>query len=317
MAQEKRMHFPKIRHAEIRSKLTVSQLLAELRGCTMGAGRIARAADIAEEMIKDRECTVFLGLAGAMVPGGMRSIIVGMLKQGWVDVLVTTGATLTHDLAESLGHTHLLGSEHADDAKLRAHGYDRMFDSLMPNEAYEDIEELVGKNFGKLKNCRTIREFLSALGSCVPKGDSSILRTCYEKNIPIFCPAISDSGLGLVVWGQLAQGKSVNAGGFDDLKEMLDIAWRCKKAGVIYIGGGVPKNHIQQAMQIAPNAASYGVQITMDRPEHGGSSGAELREGISWGKMNPKGHFVDVICDATIALPLLYGALVDRIKKRG
>ena len=98
-----------------------------------------------------------------------------------------------------------------------------------------------------------------------------------------------------------------------DLKEIMDISWTSKKAGVIYFGGGVPKNYIQQAMQLCPKSASYGVQVTMDRPEPGGSSGAELREGISWGKMNPKAKFVDLICDATIAMPVIYAALKERI----
>jgi deoxyhypusine synthase len=140
------------------------------------------------------------------------------------------------------------------------------------------------------------------------------LRTCFEKKIPIFCPAIADSGIGLMIWGNLAKGKSINVGTFDDMKEILSIAWDSKKSAVFYVGGGVPKNYIQQAMQFSPNAAELGVQITMDRPEPGGSSGAELREGISWGKMSGKGDFVDVICDATIALPLIYAALKERLK---
>ena len=94
----------------------------------------------------------------------------------------------------------------------------------------------------------------------------------------------------------------------------MDIAWETKKAGVIYVGGGLPKNYIQQAMQLSPNPAVFGIQITMDRPEHGGSSGASLVEGISWGKMKAEGKFVDVICDATIALPLILAAVKERVE---
>jgi len=118
-----------------------------------------------------------------------------------------------------------------------------------------------------------------------------------------------------MIWGNLAKGKKCGVNAFEDLKEMLDIAWTAKKTGVFYIGGGVPKNYIQQAMQFSPNAAEYGIQITMDRPEPGGSSGAELKEGISWGKMNKDAMFVNVICDATIAVPLIYAALKDRLGK--
>jgi deoxyhypusine synthase len=149
------------------------------------------------------------------------------------------------------------------------------------------------------------------LGSLLDKKDS-ILRVCYEKKIPIFCPAISDSGIGLMIWGNLAKGKTTNVNAFEDLKEILDIAWTCKKSGIIYVGGGVPKNYIQQAMQFT-KGASYGVQIKVDRAEYGGSSGADLKEGISWGKMNDKAKFVDLICDATIALPIIVSSLKDRI----
>ena len=174
------------------------------------------------------------------------------------------------------------------------------------------MEDFIAENFDNLKNKKSIREFLWEIGRLTPK--KSICRSCYENKIPIFCPAISDSGIGLMMWGHLARGKNVETRAFEDLKEIMDIAWTAKNAGVIYFGGGVPKNHIQQAMQLAPKNASYGVQITMDRPEPGGSSGAGLKEGISWGKMNPKAKFVDLICDATIAMPIIYAALKERIK---
>ena len=160
----------------------------------------------------------------------------------------------------------------------------------------------------------SIREFLYKLGSLAPKNKPSILRTCYEKKINVFCPAIADSGIGLMIWGRIAGTKKIDVQAFDDLKDILDISWTCKKSGFIYLGGGVPKNYIQQSMQFS-KSASYGVQITMDRPEPGGSSGAELREGISWGKLNEKARFTDVICDVTIALPVIWAGVKTRIKK--
>jgi deoxyhypusine synthase len=276
-----------------------------------GAGRLAKAADIMEAMMKDKECVVFLGAAGALVPGGMRNILIDMIDDGWIDVFVTTGAMLTHDLVEALGYAHYQGMKDINDAKLNKQKIDRIYDSYMPNEVYGALEDFFNKHFDKLKDETNIKDFLWKLGSLSPKG--SILRTCYDKKVPIFCPAIADSGIGLMIWGHLAKGKPNSIKAFDDMRDMLRIAWDSKRAGVIYLGGGVPKNYIQQAMQFSPKSASYGVQITMDRPEPGGSSGAELREGISWGKMNAKGRFVDVICDVTIALPILHAALKDRI----
>lgn len=217
-------------------------------------------------------------------------------------------------MAEALGYHHNHGTEIADDKELNEQHIYRMFDSFMPNTIYEGLEDFFEKHFETLSTIETIPELLKTVGgllTCTP--EDSILKMCAEKNIPIFCPALADSGIGLMIWGQLAKGKKAQVKAFEDLKSIMDIAWDTKKAGVIYIGGGVPKNYIQQAMQLAPNAATYGVQITTDHPEPGGSSGAPLKEGISWGKMNVKADFVDVICDATIALPLIYGAVKERI----
>ncbi|MBR9677535.1 deoxyhypusine synthase [Candidatus Woesearchaeota archaeon] len=309
-----KMKHKKVEQVNLKKDMTVNQLVKEFENSgVMGAGRIARAANISQNMIQDTDCKVFLGFAGAMVPGGMKNVIIEMLKNGWIDVFVTTGANLTHDLVEALGYNHYQGNCNADDKKLHEEQVDRIYDSYMPNNVYVGLEKFFQQHWEKLsENKMNIREFLHKLGSLV-EDKNSILRVCHDNNIPIFCPAISDSGIGLMVWGQLAKGKKISVGAFDDLLEILDTAWTAKKTGVIYVGGGVPKNYIQQAMQFSPKSAEYGVQITMDRPEPGGSSGAELRESISWGKLNSEAKFVDVISDATIALPLIVAAIKSRI----
>jgi deoxyhypusine synthase len=304
-----------VKQMDIKKGISAKQLVEEMgKSGVFGAGRISKASIILKDMASDKDCTVFMGLAGAMVPGGMKNLIIEMLEKGWIDVFVTTGANLTHDLIESLGYNHFQGSANVYDAELHKKHIDRIYESFMPNEVYEGMEDFFAKIFDELSQTGNIKEFLWKLGEKVPKKEKSILRTCYEKKIPIFCPAIADSGIGLMIWGNIAKGKKTNINAFDDMKEMLSISWDCKKAGVIYVGGGVPKNYIQQAMQFSEHSASYGIQITTDRPESGGSSGAELREGISWGKMNEKGKFVDVICDATIALPLIFAAANDSMK---
>ena len=294
--------------------MKASELVDEMgKSGVMGAGRIAKAAEIYSKMLQDKDCKIFFGQAGAMVPGGMKEIIIDMIRNHYIDVFVTTGATLTHDLVEALGYRHYKGSDKADDAKLHEEKFDRMYDSYMPNDVYEGMEDFIEKNFVSLADKETIKDFVWEIGKLLPKdGKDSILSAAYEEKIPIFCPAISDSGIGLMVWGRIASGKKIKTNAFEDLKEILDIAWTTKKAGVFYLGGGVPKNFIQQAMQFAPETASYGIQVTMDRPEPGGSSGAELKEGISWGKLNPKADYTDVICDSTIALPLIYAAVKDK-----
>ncbi len=304
-----------ITHVKIEKKQSVNALIKKLElSGVMGGGRLAKAVTIAESMIADKKCKVFLGAAGPLVPGGMREILMDILSAGWIDVFVTTGATLTHDLGEALGYRHYQGDHTASDEELNKKGFDRMYNSLMPNKVYEGLEDFFAQHFDALKDKKSVKDFLWEIGKRTPR--RSILKVCYEKKIPVFCPAISDSGIGLMIWGHIARGKTIATNTFEDLKEIMDSAWTAKKAGVIYLGGGVPKNYIQQAMQLAPKSAQYGVQITMDRPEPGGSSGAELREGISWGKLNPNANYVDVICDVTIALPIMYAALRERIDQR-
>lgn len=300
-----------VKHIQIKKPISVNELVKQMDAAgVLGAGRLGKAVNICEAMIKDKKCKVFLGLAGPLVPGGMREIIIDIIANKWVDAVVTTGATLTHDLGEALGYKHYQGSADADDAELYKKGFDRIYESYMPNKVYEEMEDFIARNFERLRDKKSIKDFLWEIGRLAPT--RSILKACFENKIPLFCPAISDSGIGLMVWGQIAKGKFIETSAFEDLKEIIGITWTAKKAGVIYFGGGVPKNYIQQAMQFT-KSASYGVQITMDRPEPGGSSGAGLKEGISWGKMHPKARFVDLICDATIAMPIIYAALKERM----
>ncbi|MCX6747008.1 MAG: deoxyhypusine synthase family protein [Candidatus Pacearchaeota archaeon] len=321
----------KIEHIKVKKDMKVSELVEEMEKAGFGAEKIGKASSIMKKMFDDKECTVFFGVAGAMVPAGMKQIILDILD--YSKVFVTTGANLTHDLIESLGESHYQGDDAVDDTDLNKQGIDRIYNVFMKNSVYEKLEEFFEKNFEELKKCGNIREFLWKLGELSP-GDG-ILKKCYEKRIPIFCPGIADSGIGLMMWSattvkrtlqpptdssamhpnqeRLVNSKEKNQANimvFDDMKEIIDIAWISKKSGVIYIGGGLPKNFIQQSLQFS-KGADYGIQITTDRTEPGGSSGAPLREGISWGKMKKDAEFVDVFCDATIALPIILASIKE------
>jgi deoxyhypusine synthase len=298
-----------IKPIRVRKDMKVSELIEEMSEAGFGAGKIALASEIMKEMFRDKECKVFLGVAGAMVPAGMKEIIMNILDN--TDVFVTTGANLTHDLIEALGEKHYMGNENMDDSELNKKGFDRIYNVLMSNKVYGKLEDFFVKHFDELKECESIREFIFKIGEIVSnQGGKGILVKCYEKKIPLFCPGIADSGIGLMMWGRIAGGKGKSkVGVFDDMNDIIDIAWTSKKNGVIYIGGGLPKNFIQQSLQFS-KGADYGIQITTDRAEPGGSSGAPLKEGISWGKMKSKGKFVDVSCDATIALPLIYASIL-------
>lgn len=302
-----------VKPIKIIGEMKVSELVGAMSGAGFGAKRISEASNIFKEMLDDGDCTVFLGLAGAMVPAGMKQIIMDLLSEGKVDVFVSTGANLTHDLIDSLGgkHYHLEGSvEAADDSDLNKKGLDRIYDVVMENSVYGGLEDFFKKNFDKLKESKSIKDFLWKLGELAP--DESILKICYEKKIPVFCPGIADSGIGLMMWGRFSEGKGrTTIDVFSDMSEIIDISWTSKKTGVLYVGGGLPKNFIQQSLQFS-KGADYGIQITTDRVESGGSSGAPLKEGISWGKLNSKARFVNVICDATIALPLIFASIKEK-----
>lgn len=299
----------KLQHIKITKNIKASDLVKEFQGSAFTAGKIGQASHILLEMIHDKECIIFLGQAGAAIPGGLKDMLLDLLE--YVDVFVTTGATVTHDVVEALGYSHYQGDEKADDSVLYKKGIVRMYNSYMENKVYGKLEDFFNAHFDEFSKAETTKEFLWLIGSKLKK--NSILKKCYDKKIPIFCPALSDSGIGLMVWNNLVKNKKCNVKMFEDLKEILDISWTAKKTGVIYLGGGVPKNFIQQAMQFSKKAI-YGIQISTDSEEFGGSSGAPLKEGISWGKLDKNAKFVDVKCDFTVALPLLISYVKDTIQ---
>lgn len=294
----------KVHQFRIDEKDNIIDLISSLKDTGFNAKRLAVACEIYKNMIQDKDCVKFFGLAGALVPAGMQKVIHDFIEEGFVDVLVTTGASLTHDIAETLGYHHLQGDLSAievDDSKLHNQELNRIYDVFLPNKVYEGIEDFVSK-LEISDETMPISSFLKILGDKLPENESSILKICAEKNVPIFCPAFTDSGLAL----QLGfHHKNLNLNHFKDMLKMVDLAWSAKRAGVCIVGGGVPKNFIMQSLQFCPNSAQYAIQITMDRPEQGGLSGATLSEAISWGKVSEKAEFSTVISDATIALPLI------------
>lgn len=304
-----------IRHIKINGNQNIHELIKEFSGAGINAGKLAQAVEVFKEIKQEREkekCKLFFGVAGALVPAGLKNVILGFLS--YSDVFVTTGANLTHDLIEALGYVHYKGFEGADDKKLYRKGIDRIYNIFMKNKVYAGLEDFFKKNWSLFAGKKiSIKEFLWLIGSLLEDSvnkENSILYMCYKNKIPIFCPAISDSGIGLMVWNMSVQNKGeIFVDAFSDLKEIIDIAWTSKKNAVLYVGGGVPKNYIQQAMQFS-KGADYGIQVTTDTQYAGGSSGAPLKEGISWGKMKSNANFVDVHCDASIALPLILAGVI-------
>ncbi len=295
-----------IRHAKIGYDMTVSELVEALSGCAFGAGRLFEAVDIYREMITDSECTKFFGLAGAMVPAGMRQVVSDMIRDKEIDILVTTGANLVHDIIESMGLHHYKGTDVVDDIRLRHDAVNRIYDVFLPEQHFTAFETKLQSVFKEVPNKLSITELLSHIGARLDD-ENSILKSAHDMGVPVYCPAIQDSIIGLQAW-LYKQAKPLNVDVFDDMRGLIDRCYEAKRAGVVIVGGGVPKNFILQSMLVTPKAFDYAIQLTMDRPETGGLSGATLDEARSWGKIGENARSVTVYSDATITLPIIVAA---------
>ncbi len=303
-----------IKQMNVKARMTVGELIEEMGGAAFGAGRLAEAVDIYEVMLRD-DTTKFFGLAGAMVPAGMRQIVKDLIEDGYIDVLVTTGANLVHDLIEALGVRHYRGTNVADDIELRRQQISRIFDVFLPEGHFTAFEKKLLDIFAEVdKKDMSIRELLTEIGRRVDA--DSIMGAAARKDVPIFCPAIADSAIGLQAWLH-TQTKKLNVDTFKDMHEFMDICYKAKKTGALFIGGGVPKNFILQSMIVTPKGGfDYAIQLTTDRPETGGLSGATLDEARSWGKVGAGARAVTVYADATITLPILVAAVRERLGRK-
>ncbi len=305
-----------INHAHITPGMSVDELVNQLGGCAFGAGRLAEAVDIYTAMLGDSECTKFFGLAGAMVPAGMRNIVSSLIRDGHIDVLVSTGANMVHDIIESLGLHHFKGSDLVDDIQLKHDQVNRIYDVFLPEEHFTDVEEFLQSVYSELEGQTiSIRELLTHIGSKLEDKDS-ILQCAYDAEIPIYCPAVQDSIVGLQAWLFKQTGKLV-VDAFADMREFMDICYDAKRAGALLIGGGVPKNYILQSMLVTPKDFDYAIQLTTDRPDSGGLSGATLDEAQSWGKVGEDAKAMTVYGDATITLPIMVAAARSRLVGKG
>jgi len=310
-----------VKPVEITPGAEVSELLDRMADTAFQGKNLAVVVDAWEQMLRDN-VTIFFGLAGAMIPAGMRRVIVYLIKNRLIDCLVSTGANLFHDIHETLGRYHWQGSAMANDEELRDEGIDRIYDVFAIEREFEHADVYCYK-FSKMLERRpyTTREFLYLLGKQLSKGarEDGILTAAYKANIPVYCPAIGDSSIGIGLAIKPEEDNFI----FDvigDVKETALIAANANKTGVIYIGGGTPKNFIQQTSVTAAvmgkdvSGHEYAVQITADAPHWGGLSGCTFEEAQSWGKIAKKAKMVTVHCDSTIALPIIVTALAKKVK---
>jgi len=282
----------------------------------LGAGKIGNAAELVSEMFGDPDYTVFLTMAGPLVPGGLRRIISDLINEEYVNVVVTTGANMVHDMVEALGHRHLVGTFLAEDEKLKARNIGRIGDIYIEQKAFKDLEKWMYKILENIpeekREHMPTAELLFELGKQI-QDPESILATAAKKDVPIISPGFVDSIAGFHLW-VFGQDKKMGIDPLLDVNKLMDKVFEAKKVGVIILGGGYPK-HFTLFANTFREGVDCAIQITMDRPEPGGLSGAPLEEAISWGKIKPEGKSVTVICDVTIAFPLIVAAALGKPRK--
>ncbi len=302
------------------SELTDAMLKTGFQG-----RKLAQAIETWNAMLKEKDLTIFMGLSGAMVPAGMRKIIAYMIRERFIDCLVTTGANLFHDIHEALGGKHYIGSHMVEDSDLYKCGVDRIYDVFAEEERFRDIDRFIADFAKDLDDeSYSTREFVNLLGAEIAKkGEKdSIIVSAYESGLPVFVPAIADSSIGIGLMLARRAGKSLPLDVIKDVDEITLMVEKSEKTGVVYIGGGVPKNFIQQteiASSISGSDAKghdYAIQFTTDPPHYGGLSGCTFEEAVSWGKVSTVAKMVQVYVDATIALPIVSHALAEKYKKR-
>ena len=310
-----------VKHIKIGGTLTVDQLVQQFQGSgSFGAGRLARACNIYERMLRDKDCTVFLSLSGAVVPAGMRAVVADLIRARLVDVVVCTGASMVHDAIEALNGHHYKGSWTADDRELFKYHIFRIYDVFVAEEAYVKLDYQLAEMYREIAADKrgeslSSNEFAWELGKRL-KDPNSILRAAYEENVPIFIPAVRDSEFGyihLLHASQQNQKNVLKVDAFKDVPLLCQICERSPKNGMIVIGGGVPRNTVQSAATAAKKGMDYAVVITMDRPETGGLSGSTLRETVSWGKVKGEADKIMVIGDALVMFPLIVASVVERL----
>ena len=305
---------------EIKPQATIADALEAMEGISFQARMLGRAFRIWRRMVED-DVFIFFGLAGAMVPAGLRKVIVALIENRLLDCIVSTGANLFHDLHETLGFHHYAISPDADDDQLRKERLDRIYDTCGVDQEFNQSDYYIIDFARGLDPAEplTTAEFFARLGRKLEedKKDDGIITAAARCGVPIFCPALGDSSYGIAL-ALLAEREGHNVV-FDLVGDVAETARLTEnhKTGIIFVGGGTPKNFVQQAeitvsmLRGSARGHHYAIQITTDAPHWGGLSGCTFQEAKSWGKIAEEARTVTVYCDATIALPLLACGLVQ------
>lgn len=310
----------KIKHIDVTKSRNIHQIINSFNNTSFQSRNLAKCLSVFKSMLADKDAVIFFGLSGAMIPAGMRKVISDMIAFNMIDVVVSTGANMYHDFFESMGFHHYVAKEHTDDSDLRELRIDRIYDTLADDKLFLEIDAFFSSFPGTLEQRHySTREFFEKLGEEMDD-HSSIIKTAYKSGVPIFCPTLHDSGIGIGLMVYCFKNHPESKFSIDFLRdnyEIMQIVKLSKSTGVFYAGGGVPKNYIQQVEPMLEvwgenhPGHQYAIQITTDDPKWGGLSGCTFEEAKSWGKISYSATSATVYIDATIGLPLLVAAMME------
>lgn len=315
----------------------VDGLVRAMANTAFTGRQLGEAVDVLEAMARDKDCFVVMTLAGAMTVAKQGLIICDLIDTGLINAIVSTGALMAHGLVEATGQKHYRYDPRMSDVELYEAGYNRVYDTLEPETNLDHVELVMEEVLGKWDPQQTMCSWKlnRAIGEHLKRHTKGrgILKSAFEKNVPVFVPAFTDSELGLDValTNRMRAAKrelQLRYDPFLDLNHFADTMLQQKRLGIFTIGGGVPRNWAQQfgpycelrvrraGEDVALKRYHYGVRVCPEPVYWGGLSGSPYSEAISWGKFVPPaegGRFGEVFVDATVGLPIMIAALLERL----
>jgi deoxyhypusine synthase len=303
-----------IKDFEIAKATSADKLTRQMKdGGGFTAKNLAIGTDILERMLKDKDSLNFLSFPACIIATGTRGIVRDMVKRKWFNIVITTCGTLDHDLARCYKN-YYQGEFLMDDKELHRKGISRIGNILVPNESYGQIIEKKMTEFLNEIYSEDVKE-LATYELCWEIGkrlnEGSVLYWCWKNNIPVIIPGITDGAVGYQLW-QFSQDHDLKINLMKDEKLLSDMVWQAKKSGALIIGGGISKHHVLW-WNLFKQGLDYAVYITTAVEYDGSLSGARPREAVSWGKIGEKAKTVSIDADATIALPIMFAALLERL----
>jgi len=304
-----------VKDIKVKKGMSVNDLvkmMGESGGFT--SQKLADAADIVEKMFKNKDCLRILSFPACIMATGTRGVIVDMVKNGYIDLIITTCGTLDHDLSRTW-KAYYKGDFMMDDEMLRENEISRLGNVLVPDECYGLVlEDKLAPMFEEIfKDTLSLstHEIIDQVGARLDNEDS-LLYQCHKHNVPIFVPGITDGSFGCQLWMYYQMHRKLRIDLFGDEQMLSEMTDEAKETGAIIIGGGISKHHVIWWNQFR-GGLDYAIYLTTAQEFDGSLSGAQIREAVSWGKVKPDAKKMTVEGDATISLPIIMAAVEDRM----